>query len=140
MSQYCTPSDVTTYALPATALATVSSGEQTAACVAASEEADSFLRGRFQLPLASWGQDVVRYTAYIAAYLMMSKRGFQPLGGADAMIRENYYRAVGYPDRPGTGWFPQIQRQSIHPDVVEGGVSAPKYQLPQVYSAPKRGW
>lgn len=136
---YCTPTDVITYALPATALATVSPSDQTAACDAATEEANSYLRGRYALPLQSWGTDITRYTAYIAAYLMMSKRGFQPLNGADQMIRENYYRAVGAPGQP-TGWFNQIQRQMVHPDVVQSGVNPPAYYLPQVYSGPKRGW
>jgi hypothetical protein len=70
---------------------------------------------------------------------MMSRRGFQPNAGADQMIRENYYKAVGWPDRQGSGFFPGVERQHIHLDVVQAGVTAPAYQLPQVFTKPNRG-
>lgn len=123
-------------------LATVMQQQQ--ACLDAAEEADSYIRGRFTLPLLAWGNDLTRYTAYIAIYLLMSGPiGWGATGGnPDQNITTNYYRAVGWPDRPGTGWFPGIQRQAIQPDVtptVPVGQDA-THDAPQVSSEPRRGW
>jgi len=89
-----------------------------------------------------WGSDVRRYTAWIACYLVAQLIGFAPQAGSDRLIVERYYQAVGWPDRPGTGWFPGVQRQAIHPDVTP---SVPQpgdaiHDLPQVHSAPQVGW
>lgn len=123
-------------------LATVAQQQQ--ACLDATEEADSYIRGRFTLPLLAWGNDLTRYTAYIAIYLLMSG----PIGWAatsgnpDSNVTTNYYRAVGWPDRPGTGWFPGVQRQAIQPDVtptIPVGQDS-THDAPQVSSDPPRGW
>jgi hypothetical protein len=106
------------------------------------------MRARYSLPLSAnypqggpytaFDPALVRHTAYIAGFLLMSQRGFSPVAGADQMIRENYYKAVGWPDRPGSGYFPGIERQNIHPDVVQAGVTPPAYYLPQVWTKPPR--
>lgn len=146
MSQYCVPSDVTAFALPSTAVTTPITN---ADCIAASAEADSYMRARYALPLSAnypiggpyttFDPALVRHTAYIVAYMVMSKRGFAPNAGSDALILANYFKAVGDPEKPGSGWFPGVERGHIHPDVVEASVPAPRYQLPQVLSKPPRG-
>lgn len=138
---YCTVQDVAQY-MPAPVLALTSTLQQQQACEDASSEADSYLRGRYQLPLLAWGPDVTRYTAWIACYLLQTLIGFAPQAGADQLIRERYYQSVGWPDRAGTGWFPGIQRQAIHPDVTPtlGSPGNATYDLPQVQTAQIRGW
>lgn len=138
---YCDRTDLAKY-LPESWLALASDAVQDQACIDASEEADSYMRGRYALPLLAWGSDVRRYVAYMACYSVSVTIGFRPEAGADRLIVERYYQAVGWPDRPGTGWFPGIQRQAIHPDVTP---SIPTLQdatrlLPQVRSNPRRGW
>ena len=129
--------------LPAATLNLATSAQQAQACLDATEEADSYIRGRYALPLLAWGNDLARYTAYIAVYLLMSGPiGWAPQAGTDDNITTNYYRAVGWPDRPGTGWFPGIQRQSIQPDLTPStpvGADA-VHDLPQVSSNAPRGW
>jgi hypothetical protein len=123
-------------------LATVVQQQQ--ACIDATEEMDSYIRGRFTLPLLDWGGDLRRFTAYIAIYLLMSGPiGWGATGGnPDANITTNYYRAVGWPDRPGSGWGPGVQRQAVHPDVTptipvgQDGI----HDAPQVSSQAPRGW
>lgn len=130
--------------LPTQVLNLATQQQQIQACADATEEADSYMRGRFEMPLLEWGNDVRRYTAYIAIYLLMSG----PIGWAatsgnpDANITTNYYRAVGWPDRPGTGWFPGVQRQAIQPDVTPSIPVGqdPGHDAPQVSSQPARGW
>lgn len=144
-SQYCTPSDLIAVGINPLALQGISNAQQVAACIAASEKADSYLRGRYPLPLLTFGQDVVMHTAFIAVYLLLGQRGYNPSAGADNLIRERYYEAVGYPDRPGSGWFPGVQRQAIHPDVTFATPNPPNFSLPSVRTggpsaAPQRGW
>lgn len=138
---YCTPADLTQY-LPQAVLGLVSAGQLQQACDDASQEADSYLRGRYQLPLLAWGNDVRRYTAWIAVYLVCQLIGFAPQAGSDRLITERYYQAVGWPDRAGTGWFPGIQRQAIHPDVTPSinPVNDAVTGLPQVRTSAQRGW
>lgn len=139
---YVTASQLGQY-LPAATLGLATLAQQTQACLDATEEADSYIRGRYQLPLLAWGNDLTRYTAYIAVFLLMSGPiGWASAAGSDANIKENYWRAVGWPDRPGTGWFPGIQRQNIQPDVTPSATvgADPAHDAPQVSSQPMRGW
>jgi hypothetical protein len=141
MSQYADPSDLPKY-LPQTALDTTTSAAQLQSCIDASEIADSYLRGRYTLPLLAWGADVRMYTAWVACYLLMAGRGFNAAAGSDRLIVERYYMALGNPSAPGTGWFPGIQRQAIHPDVTPSLATGqdPVHDQPQVSTQPVRGW
>ena len=138
---YVEPAQLGQYG-PAAVLSLATPAQQLQACLDATEEADSYIRGRFALPLLAWGNDVTRYTAYVAWYLLVSMIGYAPQAGSDTNLTTNYYRAVGWPDRPGTGWFPGIQRQSIQPDVTPSLPvgSDPGHDAPQVQSQPVRGW
>jgi phage gp36-like protein len=129
--------------MAAQALNLATMAQQIQACTDATETADSYLRGRYSLPLLAWGSDLTRYTAYIACYLLMAGPiGWSPQAGSDGVIKTNYYEAVGYPDRIGTGWFPRIQRQAVQPDVTPSIAVGqdPGHDLPQVASLPLRGW
>jgi len=138
---YCVVADLANY-LPASVIALASSGQQTQACLDATEEADSFMRGRYTFPLLAWGADVRMRTAHIAVYHLCEMIGFRPEAGADDLIVKRYYSAVGWPDRPGSGWFPGVQRQSIHPDVTPTVVQPGDaiHDLPQVRTSLARGW
>lgn len=139
---YCDPTDLPNY-LPAATLNLATDAQKLQACNDATEEMDSYLRGRFQLPLLAWGNDVRRMTAYVAVYLLMSGPiGWAPQAGTDENIRTNYYKVVGWPDRPGTGWAPGVQRQAIQPDVTPSIAVGqdPGHDAPQVSSDPPRGW
>jgi phage gp36-like protein len=141
VASYCTPTDLAQY-LPAAVLSLSTNAQQLQACADATEEANSYIRGRYTLPLLDWGSDVTRYTSWIACYLLAQLIGFAPQAGSDALIVQRYYQAVGWPDRAGTGWFPGIQRQAIHPDVTPSVAigSDAVHDLPQVRSQPMRGW
>jgi hypothetical protein len=151
-SQYCQPSDLASVLAPA-ALASTTNAQQQAACVAASERADSYLRGRYgvsdgrggyaQPLLIAWGSDLTLMVSYVAAYLLMEARGFNPNAGADAGVLRRYYEAIGNPNLPpGNGWFPSVQRQAIHPDVTPNSsmLTNSGADLPQVRSGQLRGW
>jgi hypothetical protein len=139
-SQYCEPTDLANVINPQ-ALTGVSQQQQLAACIDASAEVDGYLNGRYNLPLVGWDGTIRRHTAYIAVYILISARGYNPSAGADEQIRENYYKSVGDPRYPGTGYFPGIQRQMIHPTVQESlSQIGSVVQMPQVSTSPQRGW
>jgi hypothetical protein len=141
MSQYAQPSDLLN-AINPNALTGISSAQQLQACIDASNEIDSFLRGRYNLPLAApFDPGIVRHTSYVAVYMLLSARGLNPSQGGDGLIEANYHKAVGDPRFPGSGYFPGIQRQIIHPSVVEAiPTIGSQTQIPQVSTQPPRGW
>jgi phage gp36-like protein len=128
---------------PAATLALVPPAVQTQACIDATARADSYMNDRYVMPLlGTIDPSIVQMTAYIAWYLMMDQIGWAPQAGSDANIKTRYYEAIGYPDRPGSGWFPGVARQAIHPAVTP---SVPDGQGtgnsgPVVTSQPVRGW
>lgn len=145
---YVTPSQLSQY-LPAATLSLATGAQQEQACLDATEEADAYLRGRYgygggqPFIILAWGTDIVRHTAYIAVFLLLSGAvGFAPQAGADDNVTKNYYKAVGWPDRPGTGFFPGIERQNIHPDITPQVAIGqnPNADVPQVFTSPQRGW
>lgn len=139
---YCEPSDLSNY-LPTATLNLATGAQQLQACLDATEEIDSYFRGRYTLPLLAWGNDVRRMTAYVAIYLLMSGPiGFAAQAGSDDNIQKNYYKAVGWPDRPGSGWAPGVQRQAIQPDVTPSIAVGqdPTCDAPQVSSDQPRCW
>lgn len=140
---YVVYTDLPQYA-PVQVLNLATQQQRIQACIDATEEIDSYIRGRYTMPLLDWGTDLRRMTAYVAIYLLMSGPiGWAATGGnPDANIMTNYYRAVGWPDKPGTGWAPGVQRQAIQPDVTPSiavGQDA-KHDAPQVSSQAPRGW
>jgi phage gp36-like protein len=89
--------DLDTHGLPAAAVASVTQAKRCEALAAASEEADGKLAVRFDLPLSAWGVDLTKCIAKIAAYEILSVRGFNP-DGADANVRDRYLDAMKWLD------------------------------------------
>jgi phage gp36-like protein len=142
LTLYVQVSDLPQYLNPL-ALVDVTNAAQVQACADASETANSYLRGRFPVDASAptvVGSDLKRYCAYIAIYQLLGQRGMNPSAGADSQIETNYREAVGYPDRPGSGWFPAVARGAIQPDLQFPAPPSPTFQLPQVFSRPQRGW
>ena len=143
---YVTPAQLPNY-LPAATLALATSAQQLQACIDATNDADDYMNGRYQMPLLDWPSSVTDHTAYGAIFkLAMGPIGMAAQAGADKNISSNYVRAYGGSD-PYTGalirgFFPGIQAQAIHPAVTPSiAVGAdPGHDAPQVSSQPKRGW
>jgi len=130
------------YGLPQTAVAgVVDDSVLTQELAAAWEIAMDYLRGRGQLPLLEpVPLSLVQKVCHIAAYNIMRNRGFSPTADADSTIKDAYYEAVGYPDRPGSGWLPAVQKQAIHPVLVFSASPTPEngYRFPTVIIQPNR--
>ena len=126
---------------------TVDDTAVTKALLEATSVAYSFMRGRYNLPIVGsdiggmgiFDPSIVVRVCHIAAYNLMTGRGWNPAPDGDATIRKAYEEAVGL----GTplGWFPQVQRQAIHPDVIDSAPNAPPaYPFPSFTSSLPRGW
>lgn len=102
-SQYATRSDLTTLGISASALVSVSTGDQDSALQAASELADSYLGNRFELPLTLWGMDLRRCVCTIAAYDLMRVRGFNPEAGDAEVFRDDYKDAIRWLEKVAKG-------------------------------------
>lgn len=95
-TQYAQPSDLLNLGLIGSALSSVSGTVQNAALLAASGLADSKLQARYVLPLTQWGQDLVRAVCIIAAYDLLTSRGFGIQQGVDDNIRKRYLDALAW--------------------------------------------
>ncbi len=93
-TQYASRTDLANLGLIGAALQSVAVVTQDAALLAASGLIDSYL-GRYTLPLATWGQDLVRAASIIASYDIMTTRGYSPLPtNADQNIRQRYLDVI----------------------------------------------
>lgn len=101
-----TPDDVAMFAFPSKAFETLDNTTLASSCLAATEEAATYLAGRFTFPLLSWGQDIVMHVAKMAGYQIMVRRGFQPQG-ADELIVKGRDDAIAY--------FRMISKNEIYP-------------------------
>jgi len=129
---YATQADLARFGVMASATQNVPSATLDAALSGASRVLDGYFRARFSLPLTSWDDSVRRMTCWIAAYDVMTARGYSQDSGRDIQIQERYNAAIA--------WAEGVERQRVHPNVTQTAVAAPSYQFPQISTAPKRGW
>lgn len=108
---YASPADLEALGLPARALQGVPQGDIALALEAASALADSYLRARYRLPLQSWGRELARAVVAIAAYDLMSRRGFNPERPEDENLRLRYEDAIR--------WLEAVAAGRIDPGVVQ---------------------
>jgi phage gp36-like protein len=102
-TQYATTTDLANLGLIGGVLASIATSVQNAALIAASAIADAELAGQYILPITSWGQDLVRAVCVIAAYDLLTSRGYNPTSPADANIRLRYLDALAWLREVGDG-------------------------------------
>ena len=127
---YATAADLASHGLPDVALAGFTSIQITAALVNASDEADSYLRARYQLPLVTWGADITSKVCQIAAWHLLCSKGFNPESGSDIAVRTRYTDAVA--------WLRNVSKRITHANVTP--VSNTVTGIPQTNANPLRGW
>jgi phage gp36-like protein len=122
---YCAIADLTLYGGPSTAFGNVTTDQKQTVVDAANRRVDSYMRGRYALPLVEWGVELTKAAAEIAWCDLMNVRGVNPTN--DSSIQERADRAVL--------WLEQVQRQAAHPYVVEASSpTAPTIVAPRVIS------
>lgn len=126
---YATPADLGRYALPEAALAGWTELEIDDCIRAACAEADQKLARGGNLPLVAWGDGLRLAVARIAAYVFMSRRGYQPEPGARDTFKEQADSGRSWCADAGNNGSPEIQWAATS-------------ELPAVVmvSDPPRGW
>lgn len=132
MTRYAERSDLTRFGLPSGALTNVSTTTQDAALDAASTLADGYLRGRFELPLTAWGDDLKRAVCAVAAWDLMVTRGFAPDAGNDEVLRQRYEDAIAWLKSVALGHVIPVNVTDATPEEDDGGTFS--------VSNPRRGW
>jgi phage gp36-like protein len=106
VSQYATEAEFEVLGLPAVALDGFT-GSVDEHLTAASGVIDSYLRGRYALPLtAPYPQEIITATCIIAAWTILNQRGFDPHSGSDQNVRTRYEDIMGRPMQK--GWLQQL--------------------------------
>jgi phage gp36-like protein len=126
VSQYAQLADLVLYGIPVTAIGNLTTAQQTDALIAASAKIDSYLRGRYSLPLLAWGIEITQAACKIAAFDLMNVRGYNPQSGADNNLINRYNETIL--------WLRDIQRQAAHPDVTPTDIQTQLKQGPAVIS------
>ena len=127
MSQYAQVADLFRHGFPATARGRLTDAELEAAIESASGTADSYLRGRYSLPLLAWGDELTKFVCWIATFELMSgPRGFAAGSGGDSNIESRNEQA--------TTWLRGVQAKNTHPEVTPSGGQSPSYDQPKVLS------
>ena len=123
--------------LPARALEGVSPADLADGLEAASRLADSYLAGRYALPLTAWGADLRWAVAAVAAYNLLAGRGFNPQPGtADEQVRMRFEDALRWLRDAAAGRVtPTGVADSGPPGEADGDAGEPV-----VASDPPRGW
>ena len=120
---YSTEAEFNALGLPAIALDGVT--DTTEWRTAAAGKIDSYLRGRYRLPLvAPYPPEIVEVEAALAGYSFISIRGFDPTEGANANVLLRYKDAMNWlrllsegkvnlawaPRKPPTGTWPLLEK------------------------------
>ncbi|UZX16554.1 DUF1320 domain-containing protein [Thermus sp. PS18] len=121
---YASRTDLHALGLPEAVLASIPEAEQEAALEAASALADSYLRTRYDLPLASWGRGLTRAVALIAAYDLMSRRGYDPTRPGQENLRMRYEDAIR--------WLEGVAAGRVDPGVVDASPDSPSSTIQAV--------
>jgi phage gp36-like protein len=99
-------------------------------CCAASDIFDSHAAGQYIVPLQEWAYDVRIHVAALAAWYLISKRGFNT-EGTNQHFLQRHDQALA--------WMEAVSRGAV---TLSGGLKIAQEPLggPEVFSSPKRGW
>ena len=133
MTAYATAGEFDVHGIrPEARPAAVSAGDISSAIEAASKKADSYLRNRFPVPLASWGLDLTQAICAMAAYeLVASLLLFQPEASSNQVLVSRNDAALR--------WLKQVADGLATPDGVTSSAPAGVADV-TVTSATPRGW
>lgn len=114
--QYATAGDFTKYGLPDDALDGYT-GDINDLLLEGSAKVDTYLRGRYTVPLANpYPKEIVKAVCVLAAWDLLSVRGFDPNSESDTAIRQRYDDLCDRPMQP--GWLERISQGRINLDIA----------------------
>lgn len=133
MSAYCTDADLARLGVRAAATAGLAAEDLEAAREAASRTIDSYLPAKFAPPLTTWGADVSRVAAILAAWdVLCVQKGINPETPAGRLWEIRYQQAIG--------WLEGVRDGSIVPSGAVDATPALVEGAPEVRTSVRRGW
>lgn len=127
MSQYATTAELANFGIPAAALTGISAAIQNQHLTLASGRLDSYLRGRYSLPLAvPYPDEVKMAVCNIAAYTLLKRRGFNP-DAYDSNFRDEYLSTLE--------WLDKLSEGKVSLDVHADATPGTQEGRPAIYSA-----
>lgn len=131
MSSYATLAQLYALGVNAEALAQVAKPDQDEALEAASRLVDTYL-WKLNPPLAVFTGEITEAAAVIAAYTIMSSRGFDPEHDDSKNMRLRYLDKIR--------WLESLDGGAKLPGAVGQGSGSTGMLGPKVSAAPLRGW
>lgn len=130
---FATPKDVADNALPEKASENLPAGPLAKACLAATDEAATYLNGAFpDSPIQTWGAALTMHVSKMARYHIMDRRGYQP-GGPDELIAKGYDDAIK--------WLTMVSLGKIRPPAIADATPTKFKNSARVTSrSSSRGW
>ncbi len=132
---YITPADLPDFGIQEEALRGIPVPRQVRAISAACRRFDSVLKGQVVFPLVQVGDDAKECVAVLAAFTLMSVRGWSGDGDADQMLLERYDRMLD--------WLTLIANDKAFPDVTgsaSGDTKGRPSARPRAVSSSQQGW
>ena len=132
---YATQAQLKQLGISPAAIANVASGDIDVALQAASDRISEAFPAQWKLPLTQWSMSITEKTCEIAAYKLLSVRGYNPAAGADPIVRLNYEDAMK--------WIEMVAKGLLTPDVTDSSTMPVEGQpsfLPLPISSRSRGW
>lgn len=108
---------LSTLSLPAAALSGISDADKLVALQAASDEAASYLRSVYTLPLTEWDLALRRHVAAMAAFILMGVKGYKASLEANDIIRQVREDAVS--------WLKQVASGRVTPGYTDSRSASP---------------
>ncbi|MDO9016559.1 MAG: DUF1320 family protein [Deltaproteobacteria bacterium] len=98
MAVYADRTDLARHGANALILAQISTTEQDEVLESMSAVADDYLRERFPLPLTTWSRSLRAHVAAMAAYELLSVRGYN-IDSSDKILKERFEAALRWLER-----------------------------------------
>jgi phage gp36-like protein len=131
-SQYAQPADLQSVGLLGTFLQLVPVPSQVQALQNASAIMDGYIGQRFILPIVTWGFDIQMHCCWLAAFILIQQRGYNPQNPAEKTWEERYDKAMAWLKDVSNGKATPSQVLDSSPN-AQPGASAPQ-SSPQVVS------
>lgn len=108
---YATTAQLDSLSSASQIVSTLEEAAKTEALDVASSLADGYLRQRYALPLSAFCPDLTRAVCAIAAYDLLSVRGYDPVAEDNGNIRVRYEDAIK--------WLERVASSEISPDIED---------------------
>jgi phage gp36-like protein len=129
---FASPTDVEKYAFPDATFAKLKAKDIAECCLAGTDEAASYFVETAFGPLTKWGEAMTMQVAYMVGYHLMGRRGFQPQGSDDVIVKR-YDDAIK--------WLRMIGKGEIRPPALVDGTPTKFKNAARVTSrSSDRGW